>query len=201
MKLPATFLTFASLSVALVSGAFAATETFTIDPVHSSVGFTIRHVVGKVPGRFTQFSGTVVVDRDNPANNSVQAVIEVGSLNTDNEKRNADLKTGNYFDVAKFATITFKSTSWTKTGDTTYDVAGDLTIRDITRPVVLKVTSLGFAPGMRGSTVSGWEATTTLNRKDFGVSGPAAMPAAMLGNDVSVMITVEAGMPAPAAAK
>jgi polyisoprenoid-binding protein YceI len=199
MKLSSKILTLVSLAVGLATAATAATETFTIDPVHSSVGFTIRHIVGKVPGRFTQFGGTVKVDRDNPSNNSVEATIEVGSVNTDNDKRNAHLKTGDFFDAAKFATITFKSTSWTKTGDSSFDVAGNLTIKDTTKPVVLKVTSLGFAPGMKGATLAGYEATTTLHRADFGVAGPAGMPAAMLGDDVDVMIAIEAS--ASAAAK
>jgi polyisoprenoid-binding protein YceI len=188
----------AAMAASLASAASAAVETYTIDPVHSSVAFSIRHAVGRVPGRFTKFSGTIVVDRDNLENSSVSAVIDVGSVDTDNDKRNAHLKTPDFFDVATYATITFKSKSWKKTGDDTFDVTGDLTIKNVTKEVVLKVTLNGFGPGMKGATLSGWEATTTLNREDFGVMGPA-MLGKMLGSEVTVTILVEADMPAPAA--
>jgi len=200
MKLTSKILALAAAASALVSAASAAVETFKIDPVHSSVGFTIRHIVSKVPGAFTKFSGAVMVDRDNMENNSVEATIEVGSINTFNDYRDADLKKPAYFDAEKFATITFKSKSWKKTGDATYDVTGDLTIKDVTKEVVLKVTSLGFGPGMKGSTSSGWEATTMLNRTDFGVNGPA-MLGKMVGDEVAITIEVAAELPAAAAAK
>ncbi len=122
----------------------------------------------------------------------------MGSVDTDNDKRNAHLKTPDFFDAEKFATITFKSKSWKKTADNAYDVTGDLTIKDITKEVVLKVTSFGSAPGMKGAKVAGWEASTTLSRSAFGVVGPAQMPAAMLGDDVGVSILIEAHT-APAA--
>jgi polyisoprenoid-binding protein YceI len=177
------------------SNASAAIETYNIDPVHSSVGFTIRHLVGKVPGRFTQFSGAITVDRDNLENSSVSAVILVGSVDTDNDKRNGHLKTADFFDAATYSTITFKSTSWKKTGEGAFDVTGDLTIKNVTKPVVLKVTLNGFGPGMKGTMESGWEATTTINRNDFGVNGPA-MLGTMLGTDVAVDILIEADIAA-----
>ena len=200
MKLTSKILALAAAVSALVSAASAAVDTYKIDPVHSSVAFTIRHIVSNVPGAFTKFSGTVMVDRDNMENNSVEATIEVGSLSTYNDHRDADLKTPAYFDANKFATITFKSKSWKKTGEATYDVTGDLTIKDVTKEVVLKVTSLGFGPGMKGSTSSGWEATTSINRKDYGVTGPA-MLGAMVGDDVAVTIEIAAELPAAAASK
>jgi polyisoprenoid-binding protein YceI len=197
MKFSSKILACAALASGLVSAAAAAVETYTIDPVHSSVGFTIRHAVGRVPGRFTKFSGTIVVDRDNLENSTVNATIDVGSIDTDNDKRNGHLRTADFFDVEKYATITFKSKSWKKTGDGTFDVTGDLTIKDTTKEVVLNVTLNGFGPGMKGATLSGWEATTTLNRTDFGVNGPA-MLGKMLGDEVAVTILIEADMPAPA---
>jgi polyisoprenoid-binding protein YceI len=199
MKFASKFLVVAAMAASLASAASAAVETYSIDPVHSSVAFSIRHAVGRVPGRFTKFSGTIVVDRGNLENSTVSAVIDVGSVDTDNDKRNGHLKTPDFFDVSTYATITFKSKSWKKTGDDTFDVTGDLTIKNVTKEVVLKVTLNGFGPGMRGATLSGWEATTTLNREDFGVMGPA-MLGKMLGDEVAVTILVEADMPAPAAA-
>ncbi len=197
MKSPLKTLLIAFVAIGLASAASAAVETYTIDPVHSSVGFSIRHLVGRVPGRFTKFSGTIVVDRDNLEKSSVSAVIDVGSVDTDNDKRNDHLKTPDFFDAATYSTITFKSKSWRKTGDVTFDVTGDLTIKAVTKEVVLRVILDGFGPGMKGATQSGWEATTTLNREDFGVTGPA-MVGKMLGDEVAVTIYIEADTPAPA---
>jgi polyisoprenoid-binding protein YceI len=200
MKLASRILTIASVASALVSAASAATDTYNIDPVHSSVGFTIRHIVSKVPCDFTKFSGTVMVDKDNMENNSVVATIDVGSIATNNDHRDAHLKSPDFFDVGKFPSITFKSKSWKKTGDGTYDVTGDLTIKDVTKEVVLKTSFLGFGPGMGGSTSSGWEATTTLNRTDFGVNGPA-MLGKMVGDEVAVTIEIAADTPKTAPPK
>jgi polyisoprenoid-binding protein YceI len=182
-----------ALASGLVSAAAAAVETYQIDPVHSSVGFTIRHFVSKVPGSFTTFSGTITVDRDNMENNQVSATIDVGSLSTANEKRDAHVKSPDFLDFAKYTTITFKSTAWKKTGDDTYDVTGDLTIKGVTKSVVLKVTSSGFAPGMQGAMLSGWEATTTIKKSDFGAAGPGMMAKA-IGDDVAVTIDIEADL-------
>jgi polyisoprenoid-binding protein YceI len=193
MKFTSKVLALISAACALATAASAAVETYTIDPVHSSVGFKIRHFVSRVPGAFTKFSGTILVDRDNLENSSVEATIDVGSINTFNEHRDADLKTANYFDADKFATITFKSKSWKKTGDNTFDVTGDLTIKGVTKEVVLKVTLLAFGPGMRGAQLSGWEATTTIKKSDFGVTGPAMLGTA-LGEEVAISIAVEADL-------
>jgi polyisoprenoid-binding protein YceI len=193
MKFPSKILALVALGSGLATAASAAVETYVIDPVHSSVAFSIRHFVSKVPGAFTKFSGTILVDRDNLENSSVEATIDVGSLNTFNDHRDADLKTPIYFDAAKFAAITFKSTSWKKTGDNMFDVTGDLTIKGVTKEVVLKTTLLAFGRGMRGAQLSGWEATTTIKKSDFGVTGPAMLGAA-LGDDVAISIGVEADM-------
>jgi polyisoprenoid-binding protein YceI len=123
----------------------------------------------------------------------VVASIDVGALNTDNEKRNSHLKSPDFFDVAKFPAMSFKSTSWKKTGENTFDVTGDLTIKDVTKSVVLKTTLLGFGPGMGpGSFLSGWEATTTIKKSEFNMAGPA-MLAKALGDDVAITLNVEAG--------
>jgi polyisoprenoid-binding protein YceI len=199
MKFTSKILALAAAIAGLASAASAAVETYSIDPVHSHVGFKVRHFVSNVPGAFTKFSGTIVVDRDNLENSSVEAVIDVGSIDTFNDHRDADLKTASYFDAADFGSITFKSTSWKKTGDTTFDVTGNLTIRDTTKPVVLNVTLLAFGPGMKGAMLSGWEASTTLNRRDFGVNGPAMLGKA-IGDDVTITIGIEADLKAPDAA-
>jgi polyisoprenoid-binding protein YceI len=193
MKSSTKLFLFAALAAALVASVRADVETYAIDPVHSSVGFSIRHFFSNVPGSFTKFAGTITVDRANLENSSVEATIDIGSLSTANDMRDKDLKTPNYFDFAKFPSMTFKSKAWKKTDDDTFDVTGDLTIRDVTKEVVLKVKSLGFGPGMRGAMLSGWEATATLKRTDFGVNGPA-MLGKVLGADVPVTINVEADL-------
>jgi len=183
----------ALLALAATASSRAAVETYQIDPVHSSIGFSIRHFVSKVPGSFTQFSGTITVDRDNLENSSAEATIEVGSVSTANEKRDNHLKSPDFFDAAKFGTATFKSTAWKKTGENTFDITGDLTLHGVTKPVVLHATLLGFGPGMRGAQLSGWEATATLNKSDFGVNGPAMLGKAV-GDEVTIHIGIEADL-------
>ncbi len=193
MKILHKTLALAAFAAALATAASAAVETYAIDPAHSSVGFSIRHILSKVPGRFTQFSGTITVDRDNLENSSVAATISIGSINTDNEKRDADLKSPGYFDAAKFESMTFKSKSWKKTGENTFDVTGDLAMHGVTKEIVLKVDLLGFGPGMMGAQLSGWDASVTLNREDFGISGPSYADK-ILGKEVNVSISIEADL-------
>ncbi len=200
MKLQSKLLLVSALVLGLAAGARAATEAFVIDPVHSSIGFKIRHVVSHVPGKFTDFKGTIQVDQANLENSSVEATINVASVSTGNEKRDGHLKTPDFFDVAQYASASFKSTSWKKTGDNTYDVTGDFTLHGVTKPLTLQVTVLGFAPGMKpGTTTSGWEIAGKLNKSDYGVNGPAMLGKA-LGDEVELSIQVEANyVPAPAA--
>ncbi len=177
----------------LLVTARAEVETYSIDPVHSSAGFSVRHMLSKFSSSFTKTTGTITVDRANLENSSVEASIAVASLSTANADRDKDLLSPSYFDGVKFPAMTFKSKSWKKTGENTFDVTGDLTIKDVTKEVVLKVTSLGFGPGMRPNTfLSGWEATTVLKKSDFGVNGPA-MIGKVLGDEVTVDISIEAG--------
>ena len=180
-------------ALSLLASARAEVETYKIDPVHSSSGFSIRHMLSKFSSSFTKTSGTITVDRDNLEKSSVEATIEIASISTSNPDRDKHLQSPDFFDAAKFPAMTFKSTAWKKTGENTFDVTGDLTIKDVTKPVVLKVTLLGFGPGMRpGSFLSGWEATTVLKKSEFGVAGPA-MLGKVLGDEVTVNIAIEAG--------
>ncbi|MDX2187582.1 MAG: YceI family protein [Opitutaceae bacterium] len=166
----------------------AAPEVYEIDTTHSSISFTIRHFVSRVPGSLSDFGGKIVYDKASPEKSSVEAEIRIKSINTDNAKRDDHLRTPDYFDAEKFPVATFKSTSWTRTGENAYDVAGDLTLRGVTKPVVLKTTLLGVGPGFQGAKLSGWEATTTLKKSDFGIT--AGAPA--LGDEVTITINVEA---------
>jgi polyisoprenoid-binding protein YceI len=175
------------LLVLAAGSAPAAVETYQIDPVHSSVGFRIRHIVTPVPGTFAEFTGTIVVDRDDLERSHVTASIDTNSIDTANGRRDDDLRSDKYFAVATFPTITFESTSWKKTGEDTYDVTGNLTMKDVTKAVTLHVKSLGFADAGRRY-VSGWEATTTLDRRAWNITSGAPM----IGDDVAITITIEA---------
>lgn len=181
------FLAMVALATAFTSTAFAAVETYVIDTAHSSVGFSIRHFVSKTSGSFGNVTGTITVDRDNLEKSSVEAVIAIGSVNTANEKRDAHLKAPDFFDAAKFATATFKSKSWNKTGDDSFDVTGDLTLRGVTKEIVLKTKLLGFGDGMNGAKLSGWESTITLKRSEFGISAYTGA----VGEEVAITIGVE----------
>ncbi|MFI5335291.1 MAG: YceI family protein, partial [Opitutales bacterium] len=139
----------------------------------------------------TKVGGSLSYDAAAPEKSSVTATVEIGSLNTNNDKRNAHVLSADFFDAAKFPTATFTSKSWVKTGADTFDVTGGLTIKGVTKEVVLKVTLLGTGPGMGGATVSGWEATAVIHKGDFGVNGPAMLGKA-LGDDVTLNIAIEA---------
>jgi polyisoprenoid-binding protein YceI len=193
------------LTLAATLAAFVALRaepvTYTIDPVHSTVNFTLRHMLSKFTGSFTKLTGAINYDAAAPEKSSVDATVQIGSINTADEKRNGHVMSADFFDAAKFPTAHFVSKSWTKTGSDTFDVTGDLTIKDVTKPATFKVTLLGTGPGMRGATTSGWEATTTIKKSEFGVAGPAMLSKA-LGDDVALTISVEANHKpdAPAAA-
>jgi len=180
----------ASLALAPLAAARAAVETYKIDPVHSTVGFSIRHFFTSVPGVFTKFAGTIVVDRANLENSTVEATIEVPSVDTRTPKRDDDLRSEHFFEAVKFPAIAFKSKSWKKTGEDTLDITGDLTIHGVTKEVVLKAKLLGFGPGMKGALLSGWEATTSINRNDYGITRYPKL----LGDDVAITINVEADL-------
>ncbi len=182
---------FAVLALALSSR--AEVETYNIDAGHSAVGFKLRHVLSNFTSSFTKVSGAITVDREDLEKSSVVATIDVAALNTDSEGRDKHIKGTDFFDTAKFPSATFKSKSWKKTGESTFDITGDLTIKDVTKEVVLKATLLGFGPGMRpGTFLSGWEATTTIKKSEFGLAGPAMLSKA-LGDDVALTINIEAG--------
>lgn len=192
MKTRFHFLAAAALVAGLVSPLSAAVEAYKIDSTHSTIQYSLRHLVSKFTGSFSTVAGTITVDRDNLEKSKVEATIDVGSVNTADEKRNTHLKSPDFFDVAKFPSMKFVSTSWKKTGEDTYDVTGNLTIKDVTKPVVLKTKVLGFGEGMGGTQVSGWEVTGAIKKSEFGLAGPA-MLGKVLGDDVTINIAVEAG--------
>ncbi|MBL9217178.1 MAG: polyisoprenoid-binding protein [Opitutaceae bacterium] len=171
----------------------AAVEVYKIDATHSAINYSLRHILSKYTSSFTKLSGEITVDRDNLEKSSVTATIDVTAVSTGNTDRDNHIKSADFFDAAKFPAATFKSKSWKKTGENTFDITGDLTIKDVTKEVVLKTTLLGFGPGMRpGTLLSGWEATTTIKKSEFGLAGPVMLQKA-LGDDVALTINIEAG--------
>jgi polyisoprenoid-binding protein YceI len=190
MKRSILSLIIAGITIGSLASAKAAVETYNIDPVHTWVGFSIAHFFTKVPGYFSKVKGTIVVDRDHLENSTVEAVIEVSSITTNTKMRDDDLRSTNFFAAAQFPSMTFKSESWKSTGDNTYAVTGTLTMKNVAKEVVLKVTSLGFGPGMKGAAISGWEAKLTLDRRDFDIAADQGL----IGNSVDVLINVEADL-------
>jgi len=197
MKRSILSLVIAALALGSLTSAKAAVETYNIDPVHTWVGFSIAHFFTKVPGYFSNVKGTIVVDRDHLENSTVEAVIEVASITTNTKMRDDDLRSTNFFAAAQFPSMTFKSKSWKNTGNNTYAVTGVLTMKNVAKEVVLKVKSLGFGPGMNGAAISGWEATLTLDRRDFDITADQGA----VGNNVDVLINVEANLLKSAPAK
>ena len=182
--------------MALAAGPlFAAPETYKIDPVHSTIGFKIRHLVANVTGRFVDVSGSITVDPDHPETSSVEATIKVASIDTSNARRDTHLKSPDFFDAAKFEDMTFKSKSVKQLDKETADVTGDLTIHGVTKEVVLHVKFLGKANGPNGSPQTGWEATTKINRTDFGLVWNKVIEGiSMVGDDVEINLEIESDL-------
>jgi polyisoprenoid-binding protein YceI len=182
------------LLAALAAPAFAQ-STWEIDPAHSNVQFGVRHMmISTVRGKFTKFAATATGDEKDPAHAAVQASIDVASIDTGDEKRDAHLKSPDFFDAEKFPTITFKSTKVEAAGDRAFKLHGDLTMHGVTKPVVLDVEATPEVKGMRGETRAGARATGKVNRKDFGINWSKSMDGGgvVVGDEVDVTIDVEA---------
>jgi polyisoprenoid-binding protein YceI len=185
----------ASLVVLLALGAAARADALKIDPVHSTVGFKIRHLFANVTGRFTDVSGTINVDADHPENASVEATIGIKSIDTASEKRDQDLRGANFFDADNFPTMTFKSTKVDVKGQEA-EVTGDLTLHGVTKPIALHVKFIGKGPGMMGGITTGWEATGSLKRSDYGLTWSKTIEGTQLvGDDVSIDLEIAANEP------
>jgi polyisoprenoid-binding protein YceI len=190
-------LALAALAVAAVCGAARAADTvWTTDLVHSRAEFRISHlIVSKVWGHIGIKSVTLVTT---PAGmpSSIDAVLSAANLDTDNRERDADLRSAAYLDVERYPTMTFASRSVVATGKDGFRAAGDLTIRGITKPVVLVGRIEGKIPDPAGERV-GYSAQTTIDRRDFGITdarlSPAGIP--LVGNDVEIGLTLEATRP------
>jgi polyisoprenoid-binding protein YceI len=152
------------------------TGEYTLDPAHTRIGFVARHaMVTKVRGAFNEFSGAAHLDGENPNRSSAQVTIQAASIDTRNADRDAHLRSNDFLQMDEYPEITFRSTEISWTGDDTFDVTGDLTIKGMTRPVTIPFTFEGQATDPFGNTRVGFEGSTTINRKDFGVTWNAAL--------------------------
>ena len=166
--------------------------TWTIDPVHSDVTFTTRHLtVSKVRGSFTEFGGEIVTG-ETITDSSVTATIQAGSIDTSNADRDNHVKAADFLDVAQFPTLNFHSTGIRADGDD-FLIDGELTLHGVTKPVTLTAEIGGFGPGMaEGSTIIGVSASTEVNRTDFGVG--ASVPGAVVSEKIKIELNIEAGL-------
>lgn len=170
----------------LVSGAW------TIDPAHSEVGFTVRHLMSRVRGQFRSFQGVVTIG-DNPLDSGAVATIDLSSVDTGNADRDAHLRSSDFFSVETTPKMTFTSTGIRLDGEGAV-VTGDLTIKDVTKPVELSVEFLGTDKDAAGSLRVGFEATTEISRKEWGITFnvPLEGDKVMIGDKVAIVLAVEA---------
>jgi len=172
---------------------------YTIDAVHSSVGFIARHLVAaKVRGNFTDFEGTITIG-DSAETSSVVATAKADSITTNNEMRDGHLKSPDFLDYENHPTIEFKSTSVTSKGGDLYDLVADVTLRGVTKSVTFELEYLGSGPSMQpGGTVAGFEARAEIDRRDFGVSfeGSLENGSLVVGNKVVLELNIESHLAA-----
>ncbi|MEP6715120.1 MAG: YceI family protein [Terriglobia bacterium] len=171
------------------------TSTWNLDPAHSVAEFKIRHMmISNVKGHFTGVSGVLTLDETDAANSHIEATIDAATINTGDAQRDTHLRSADFFDVEKFPTLSFKSTSVKRTGDDELEATGDLTIHGVTREVVFNVEG-PTAPGKDpwGNTRRGLSAVTKINRKDFGLTWNAALETGgiLVGEEVTITLDVQ----------
>ncbi|MGA0559935.1 YceI family protein [Larkinella sp. VNQ87] len=173
-----------------------ATTVWTIDPSHSEIQFKVRHLmVSNVTGKFTSFEGQAETNGDSFDGAKLTFSADIDSIQTGAEQRDGHLKSADFFDAANHPKLIFESTSVTKTGDDTYDIVGDLTIRGITKSVTLKAEEGGQMVDFYGNTKAGFEITGTIKRKEFGLSWDAVTEAGgvVVSDDVKLILNVQVG--------
>jgi polyisoprenoid-binding protein YceI len=182
--------------------ALALASNWNIDPAHTQTSFAVRHlVISTVKGEFGKTAGTIRIDDADIARSSVEATIDASTISTRNADRDAHLRSPDFFDVATYPTATFRSTRVEKAGKDGLKVTGDLTLRGVTRPVVLDVTLSPEVKGMRGETRRGFAATTRINRQDYGLKWSKLVEAGpVAGDEVTISLDVEAVKEQPKAA-
>ena len=170
------------------------TRTFTIDKAHSEATFQVRHLVTKVRGHFADFAGTIQFNDEAPEQSSVSFTIQAASIDTKTADRDTHLRSEDFFFVDKHPEITFVSSKITRKSNEDYDVRGTLTIRGVAKEIALPVTFLGHATDPWGNARLGFEAETTINRKDFGLTWNAALETGgfLVGDEVKISVQIQA---------
>ena len=172
----------------------APVRTFSIDKTHSEIAFQVRHLVTRVRGHFTDFTGAIQFDAERPENSSASISINTGSIDTGTPDRDAHLRSDDFFAVDTFPAVTFSSSRVTKNGNDGFEVVGTLTIRGIAKEVTLPVTYLGAAKDPWGNARVGFETEITINRKDFGLVWNAALETGgfLVGDEVKISVSAQA---------
>ncbi len=168
-------------------------STWTIDVAHTTVAFAVKHMmIATVNGRFGQLAGTVTLDDTDPTRSSVEVEIEAASIDTRVKQRDQHLRSGDFFDVEKWPTLTFRSRRVERKGDG-FRITGDLTIRNVTREVVFDVTEEGRVRNPYGQTIAAFTARTTIDRREFGLTWNQALESGgvLVANDVKISIEAE----------
>jgi len=166
----------------------ATVDTYKIDAVHSNIGFKVRHLMSKVQGRFGKAEGTVTVDTRDITKSSVDVTIDVATISTNDDKRDGHLKGADFFDAAKFPTITFKSTAVKEVAKGRLEVTGTFTMKGVSKTIVIPINNLGTLVDPWKNVVAGFEGAVKVNRMDYGVSyGPG-----LVGDDVDIDLNIEA---------
>ncbi|MBI3221021.1 MAG: YceI family protein [Bacteroidetes bacterium] len=183
-----------STLVLLSTLANAQTTQWGYDDTHAKVGFSISHFgISETEGKFTKFSGTVLSDKLDFSDAKIEITIDVNSINTEAPQRDAHLKSADFFDVAKFPSIVFKSKKLTATGKNKYKLIGDITMHGVTKEITLDVIYKGTVVDPYKNTKAGFKLSGTLNRNDFGLSwnGKLASGEILVGNEVELLINIE----------
>ena len=166
------------------------TGTYTLDPAHTRIGFVARHaMVTKVRGAFNEFEGTATLDGANPANSSAQVTISTASIDTRNAQRDEHLRSNDFLAMNEYPQITFVSTGARQVDDSTFELTGDLTIKDVTKAITIPFSFEGAAKDPFGNLRVGFEGAVTINRKDYGITWNAALETG--GVLVSDKVTLE----------
>jgi polyisoprenoid-binding protein YceI len=161
---------------ALAPSFTALTGSYTLDPTHTRIGFVARHaMVTKVRGSFDEFQGTATIDGDNTANSSVRVTIDAASIDTRNADRDAHLRTNDFLAQDQYPQITFASTDIRQVDETTFEVTGDLTIKDVTNRITVPFEFEGTSQDPFGNHRIGFDGSVTISRKDYGITWNAAL--------------------------
>ncbi|KAA1400067.1 YceI family protein [Aeromicrobium ginsengisoli] len=177
----------------MTTTAAVTTGTWKLDPTHTEIGFTVRHLMSKVRGKFDTFEGTVV-SADDVTASTVEVSVDLNSINTGTADRDAHLRSGDFFEVDTYPSMTFKSTGIKQESDDEFVLSGDLTIKGVTKPIELEVEFLGEGSDPWGGTRVGIEAKGEISRKEFGIDFniPLEGDKVMIGDKIKLNIVAEA---------